>query len=423
MADDSVEALNALEILFAECRRLLQTDNWREQFSLRLLEKVESLANRARINSPFRFHKSPFDSQIVVSFWCPWTIECTFVGTHAQFFYEPITTTLEKWINWRHFHNAGGEPDLVIRNQNLWPPSRAGWDKRTEIRESECQSLLASRDSRGLSNLFSVSPRAFVFALGSWLKSLDELFEICNGFTSYREPRGHVTHTHLADLKDVLGLITEAHANVEHKSEVVKFDCSTLTWFDKELGKMLTYQERSSCLIDSHNLSKDSSIHRECQYFERTLMQSWLTELAHSTDLTPPGQFPTPEKVFASESVADAHKHGKVPYWDNANSTLWLNGKQRRYANQLGDSSREIFMSLQNVNWTTVAPCSTTAAKAKQCCKDRSDDNKLGIEFTYQAGLKAVKATWKMTTSQSSPNLPETHEKSPETPGKSLETP
>lgn len=292
VADDAAVVWNAFEILLAECFRRLESHSWREHFSPRLLGTLETLANRASINSPARFHQSPFNSETIVSLWCPWTIECTFAGTQSQFDFGTIRTTLEKWTSWGDFYKAGGEPDLVIRNQNLWPPLGADWEKRTGIRESECQFCLDSRDSRGLSNLFSESPRAFIFALGSWLKHLDEVFDIPNTFTASRELRGHVTKKHLADLRDALGLITEAHANVEQKSEVAKFGCSSLTSFDRELGTMLTYQERSSCRIDSHDLSQDSSIHQDCRYFETILMQSWLNELAHPTDRRPAGQIP-----------------------------------------------------------------------------------------------------------------------------------
>lgn len=129
MADDAAGAWNILEIMLAECIRRLDSPDWQEELSPRLLERVETLANRARINSPVRFHQSPFNSEIVVSLWCPWTIECLLVGTQAQFFYKRIRTTLDKWISWRQFYNAGGEPDLLIRNHNLWPPSGIDWEK------------------------------------------------------------------------------------------------------------------------------------------------------------------------------------------------------------------------------------------------------------------------------------------------------
>ncbi len=424
MAHDATEAWNALEILLAECNRRLDYDNWQEHFSPRLLERVETLANRARINSPARFHQSPFNSERVVSLWCPWTIECMFVGTQAQFSFATIRTTLEKWISWRHFYNAGGELDLQIQNKNLWPPSGADWDKRTEIRESDCQALLDARDRKGLSSLFSESPRAFIFALDSWVKQLVSVFEANpETFHQTHKLRNEVPETALVEVFEVLCLIREAQANVERKSDVAKFDCENLSWFEQELGRMLRNHARQLHISGMQTSFKYPFIDSDCRYFERTLMQRWLTDLAHSTDCSPSAQIPTPIETLASQLDIDARKLGKVPYWDDANSTLWLNGNQRRYLGQMAQPSREIFKSLENAGWSTAAPCSISAKQARQCCKDRSADNQLGIKFTYSADSKTVKATWKTTAYQVSPNRPEAPEKSPETPEKSPETP
>lgn len=403
MADDAGEAWNALEILLTEFRRQLQPGNWRHQFSLRLLERVETLADRARINSPVRFHKTPFSLEKVVSLWDPWTIECVFAGTHAQICYETTKTTLENWLNWRHLYNAGGEPDLLIRNNDLWPPSGSNWDERTALRESECQTFLDCRDSSGLSNLFSASPRAFLFALDSWAKLFDSVYETYSHGRRVRsyEQGNEVQRAALAEVGAILSVISEALATVNQESDVAKFDCMNITTLKTSLESAILYN--GEYLLDSHAYPNLFSA-RLC--FENSLMQSWLTELAHS-----------PTKVdLASEPDSDTRKHGIVPYWDDANSTLWLNGKQRCYSQQLRLPSRQIFKSLEEVEWSTEVPCSIAASQAQQCCKDRSNDNQLGIKFTYLAASRTVKATWKITASRISPNRPESPDMSPETP-------
>lgn len=427
MADDAADAWNVLEIMLAECFRRLDSARSmsrgrdQEEFSPRLLARLESLANRARINSPVRFHQSPFNSNIVVSLWCPWTIECMFADTQLNVWDERIRTTLEKWTTWRHFYNAGGEPDLRIRNHDLWPPSGNGWEERTAIRESECQSFLDSRDCKGLSSLFSASPRAFVFALGLWKKQFDSVFEeITENPTWSHALRNEMPEAALFEVREVLRLISEAHARVKRESDVANFDLSISTTLKDTFSTMLRYHSRMFNVRNVWDLDRAFFV-SDCQAFENTLMRIWLTELAHSEHHIPAGQIPPLNDGRPSGSDAAARKAGKVPYWDDENSTLWLNGNHRRYASQLVEASREIFKSLENVTWTAAAPCSIAASKAQQCCRDRSNDNQLGIRFTYQASSKTVRATWKSTSPRISQKLIETPEKSPETPDKSPE--
>ncbi len=299
MADDAAEAWNVLEILLTECLRRLdpaEKMTWQrrqEEFSPLILEKLEALANRARINSPVRFHQSPFNSNTVVSLWCPWTIECIYVDKQLDVWDERIRTTLEKWIPWKHFYDAGGESDLRIRNHDLWPPSGNGWEERTAIRESECQSFLDSRDCKALSSLFSASPRAFVFALGSWKKQFDSVFEeIPENRTWSHALRNEMPEAALFEVREVLRLISEAHARVKRESDVANFDLSISTTLKDTFRTMLLYHSEKFNVRNLWGPNVRPFFVSDCQAFETTLMKRWLTELAHSTDRIPAGQIP-----------------------------------------------------------------------------------------------------------------------------------
>ncbi len=420
MADDTAEAWNALEMLLKECIRRLNSRNWGEQVSLRLFERVETLADRAKINSPVRFHQSPFNSKRVISLWCPWTIECMLADTQINVWDARIKTTLEQWITWRDFFNAGGDPDLRIRNNDLWPPSGNGWEERTAIREAECQSFMDSRDCKGLSSLFSASPRAFVFALLSWKKQFDSVFEENTGSDTWSHVlRNGMPEAALFELREVLRLISEAHARVKPESDVANLKLSISKELQKKFTTMLLYDTTGFDVREFWDRSDGAIFVSDCQAFENTLMQIWLTELAHSIDRSSKGQIPTAEVDPRSKSDSAEELNEVVPSWNDATSTLSLDGNQRKYAGQLGADSRAIFKSLEKVKWTAAAPCEINANQARQSCKDRSDDNNLGIKFTYQADSKTVTATWKTSSPRISQKPTETPEESRQTPEKS----
>ena len=267
---------------------------------------------------------------------------------------------MEIWIRWGHLYNAGGEPDLRIRNHDLWPPSGKRWEDRTAIRESECQSFLDSSNSKGLSSLFSVSPGAFVFALGSWEKQFDSVFEAIPESPSLSYAlQNEMPEAALAEVSDVLCLISEAHANVERESDVAKFDRTNITRLKKKLGTMLSYHLTELHVSDLWHPNEYPFIVSDCRDFENTLMRMWLTELAWSADCRQGSQSPSPDENSQPGGLdKDPRRTGNVPYWDDAKSTLWLRGRDRSYASQLKEETRAIFHSLQETGWNNPAPCS-----------------------------------------------------------------